>query len=255
MDEARLHLLITNAGGFPEGVTLDNLLVHEPSPRNTRLAEAFKRIGLIEQTGRGIDKIYLGQLRYGRPLPDYSRSDGRHVRVVLRGGEPSLRFAAFVFAEDQQGRSLTIDELIALNVLFFERRTDATEVSRLLQKGPAEGRIVLERLVERGLVAARGERRGRVYHLSASLYRKMEQPDGYDRVHGPDSVRHERMILRAVRSRGMIVRHEVARLCSLSDDQASRLLKKMTEKGLLLRRGNPPRWVTYVLAEKSSGRD
>lgn len=51
------HLLITNPGGFPAGVTLDNLLVHEPKPRNPRLAEAFRRIGLVEQTERGVDKI------------------------------------------------------------------------------------------------------------------------------------------------------------------------------------------------------
>ena len=47
------HLLMTNPGGFPEGITLQNILVHEPKPRNPRLAEAFKRIGLVEQTGRG----------------------------------------------------------------------------------------------------------------------------------------------------------------------------------------------------------
>src|SRR5207247_149928 len=103
------HILITNPGGFPDGVTLENLLVHEPKPRNNLLAEAFKRIGLIEQTGRGIDKIYLGKLRYGRPIPDYTRSDDNNVRVVLRGGEGSLRFAAFVFEEDRQGRSLALD--------------------------------------------------------------------------------------------------------------------------------------------------
>ncbi|MGM0489905.1 MAG: RNA-binding domain-containing protein, partial [Planctomycetota bacterium] len=41
------HLLITNPGSFPEGITVDNILVHEPKPRNPRLAEAFRRIGLI----------------------------------------------------------------------------------------------------------------------------------------------------------------------------------------------------------------
>lgn len=245
------HLLIANPGGFPEGVTLENLLVHEPKPRNIRLAEAFKRIGLVEQTGRGIDKIYLGQLRYGRPLPDYTRSDSHNVRVLLRGGEPSLQFAAFVYEEDRHGRMLSLDELIVLNTLFFERRTDSTEIGKRIQKGPVEGRAVLERLQERGLVEARGEGRGRTYHLSAQIYRKMKQPEGYDRVHGIDAIRHEHMVLEAIRNRGKIVRAEVARLCSLTDDQATRLLKKMTDKGLLIRRGNPPRWVSYVLGKKA----
>lgn len=103
------HLLITNPGGFPAGITIDNLLVHEPKPRNPRLASAFRRIGLVEQTGRGVDKIYMGQLRYGRPAPDYSRSDVEGVRVILRGGEASLQFAAFVYEQDVAGKPLTLD--------------------------------------------------------------------------------------------------------------------------------------------------
>jgi ATP-dependent DNA helicase RecG len=85
---------IASPGGFLDGITLKNLLVHEPKPRNPLLAEAFRRIGLVETTGRGIDKIFDGQLRYGRPSPDYSRSDQEGVRLILRGGEASLQFAA-----------------------------------------------------------------------------------------------------------------------------------------------------------------
>lgn len=48
-------LTISNPGGFVEGVTLNNLLVTEPRPRNPALADALKRIGLVERTGRGVD--------------------------------------------------------------------------------------------------------------------------------------------------------------------------------------------------------
>ena len=94
------HLLLTNPGGFPAGVTPGNILVHEPRPRNPRLAEIMLRIGIIEQTGRGVDRIYDGQMRFGRPLPDYSRSDADDVRLVLYGGVGSLKFAAFVYEQD-----------------------------------------------------------------------------------------------------------------------------------------------------------
>jgi ATP-dependent DNA helicase RecG len=245
------HILMTNPGGFPEGVTLDNLLVHEPKPRNILLAEAFKRIGLIEQTGRGIDKIYYGQLRYGRPIPDYTRSDDKNVRVVLRGGEGSLQFAAFVYEEDRHGKSLTLDELIILNALFFERRIDSVTAGKLIQKGHGEARSVLERLQERGLVEARGEKRGRVYHLSARLYRRMNQPEGYLRVHGIEAIRHEEMVLAFVRKEGKIVRGQVADLCTLTNDQATRLLKRMVEKQWLAAKGSPPRWVFYVTGPKA----
>jgi len=48
---------VSNPGGFPEGVRPDNLLVTPPRPRNPLLADAFKRAGIVERTGCGIDTI------------------------------------------------------------------------------------------------------------------------------------------------------------------------------------------------------
>jgi len=50
-------LTISSAGGFVEGVNLNNLLVVAPRSRNPLLADVLKRIGLSERTGRGIDRI------------------------------------------------------------------------------------------------------------------------------------------------------------------------------------------------------
>ncbi len=138
------HILITNPGGLPAGITPENILVHEPKPCNPRMAEAFRRIGLVEQTGRGVDKIFMGQLRYGRPAPDYSRSDSEGVRVVLRGGEASLELSAFVFEQDQVGKFLQLDDLPVLNLLFFELRIDLEQTEMLIQKGESQARAVLE---------------------------------------------------------------------------------------------------------------
>ena len=127
------HMIITSPGGFPHGITVDNILVHEPKPRNRLLAEAFKRIGLVEQTGRGVDKIYMGQLRYGRPAPDYSRSDDTGVRVVLPGGKGSLQFTAMIF-EIEKEAFLTVEEVFVLNTIAHMRRIDAETAGRLIQR-------------------------------------------------------------------------------------------------------------------------
>lgn len=227
------HLLITNPGGFPEGITVDNILVHEPKPRNPRLAEAFRRIGLVEQTGRGVDKIYLGQLRYGRPAPDYSRTDFTGVRVVLRGGEASLGFAVLVYQHERQKEPLTLDELLVLNELFCERRTDSQRVAQLIQKGPSEARMVLERLNERGLIEARGERRGRVYYISASLYRQLGDVAGYVRSRGFDEIQQREMILNAVEVEGKITRKKAAELCRVNSARAYYVLRKLVSEGRL----------------------
>jgi len=229
------RMLITNPGGFPAGITLDNLLVHEPKPRSPRLAAAFKRIGLIEQTGRGVDKIYLGQLRYGRPVPDYTRSDADGVRVILLGGKSSLEFAAFVYEQDKAGQPLSLDELVVLNELFYERRTDSERAGKLIQKGVAEGRRVLELLHERGLVEARGEKRGRVYHLSASLYQRLGGVSAYVRARGFDRIQQREMVINALKGspEGRITRGQVMDLCQITQQQAYRLLKGLCDDGLL----------------------
>lgn len=240
------HLLITNPGSFPSGVTLENLLVHEPKPRNPRLAEAFKRIGLVEQTGRGVDKIFLGQLQYGRPVPDYSRSDAHGVRVILRGGEASLQFAAFVFEQSKQGHTLTLDDLLVLNTLFFERQIDSETAARLLQKESANARATLERLHERGLIERRGNKRATSYHLSAALYQRFDMKAEYIRAKGFGPIQHEQMVLEYARQHGEISRKKAAELCQLNVHQASRVLQRVSSKNKELQLVGNGRGARYV---------
>ena len=84
-------IVVSNPGGFVDGVTLDNLLVVEPRPRNPLLADAVKRIWLAERTGRGIDLIFQGLLRYGRPAPDSKRWGSRKIMSDRLGSTRSSR--------------------------------------------------------------------------------------------------------------------------------------------------------------------
>ena len=89
-------LTIANPGGFVEGISIHNLLTAEPHGRNPCLMDALKRTGLAERTGRGIDRIFEGALNYGRPLPDYSRSNERGVSVLLPRSAPDTAFVVFL---------------------------------------------------------------------------------------------------------------------------------------------------------------
>ena len=118
-------LTISSPGGFVEGVTLQNLLVVEPKPRNPLLADAFKRIGLAERTGRGVDLIFQGLLRYGRPEPDYSRSDSSQVVVRFSSASADLDFLRMILEiEERTMATIPIDSLIVLSRLRRERRMD-----------------------------------------------------------------------------------------------------------------------------------
>lgn len=219
---------ISNPGGFPEGVRLENLLVTPPRPRNPLLADAFRRAGVVERTGRGIDTIFFEQLRNGRPAPSYERSTEASVVLVLPGGQANLNFVRLVAEMNQQGRPLLLDDLLVLNRLFLERRLTIAEVSQTIQKGEVEARGVLERLVEMGLVEGRGEGRPRGYILSAATYRLLGEKAAYIRIRGFEALQHEQMILQYVEKHRRITRKEVVELCQLrSTHQAYRLLKKL----------------------------
>ena len=105
------------------------------------------------------------------------------------------------------------------------------------QKSEQATRITLEKLVESGLVEAHGTGRGRTYTLSAKLYQKTGQKAGYVRQAGFDPIQQEQMILSYIKEHETIKRAEAADLCRISFFQANRLLKKLTEAGIILPKG------------------
>ncbi|XVU24875.1 ATP-binding protein [Actinoplanes sp. CA-054009] len=232
------QLEISSPGGFPSGVRVDNLLVTPPRPRSPLLADAFKRIGLVERTGRGINRIFAEQLRLGRPAPDYGRSSDDQVVAVLPGGPANLSMTRWILEqESQQGTPLRLAELQVLSELEQERRASTSALARVLQRTDAETRILLTRMVERGWVEARGDGKGRSWHLSAAVYRALETPAGYVRIRGFEPLQQEQMVLQYVDAHGRITRSQVADLCSLSLDQASRLLRRLVREEKLETQG------------------
>ena len=231
-------LSISNPGGFVEGVTLDNLLVVEPKPRNPALADAIKRIGLAERTGRGVDLIFQGLLRYGRPEPDYSGSDASTVQVVLSSTEADLPFYKMIIEEENRTQSpISLDALIVLSRLRKEKRIDVATATRAIQKTEATARSILEKLVEIGLVERHGSKRSLTYTLSAEIYRDLGQSADYIRQAWLDSIQQEQMVIQFAQKHGKIVRKDVMELCRLSKDQATHLLRKLANENKLTLHG------------------
>lgn len=225
---------VSNPGGFPEGVTLDNLLVVPPTPRNPRLADAFKRLGLVERTGRGVDIIFGGCLRYGRPAPDYSRTTDTAVQLSVPGGPPHLQFAQVAIEHgNRRQRNLTAEELLVLHEAWTQRRLTASTAASVTQRSETAARSIVESLVEAGLLEAKGETRGRVYHLSAAVYRALGEPSAFVRTRGFDDAQARQMTLQYVRAHGSITRRQVEELCRISRNQAQYRLRGLVADGEL----------------------
>ncbi|MES2831591.1 MAG: ATP-binding protein [Pseudomonadota bacterium] len=236
-------LTVSNPGGLVEGVTLDNLLTTEPRPRNPALADAMKRIGIVERSGRGVDKIYRGMLRFGRPEPDYSRTNMNSVVLQMATVAADEVFLQMVVEQEskQNGVLLPIDSLIALAVLREQKRLGMDELARHIHRDSSQARRTLEQLVEAGLVQPHGNTRNRCYTLSAMMYQAKGSKVAYTRQAGFSSLQHEQMVLNHAQHYGRIQRSEVIDLCHLSRDQAAKLLKRLKANGKLeqhgLRRG------------------
>ena len=227
-------LTISNPGGLVDGVTIENLLTTEPRPRNPALADACKRIGMVERTGRGVALIYRGMLRYGRHRPDYSRTDAMNVVLRLHLTDPDLAFLEMILKEeDRRGEALPIDSLIALSALKEHRRITAADLAELIGKSRASAARILEVLIEAGLVQPHGAARGRTYTLSPQIYRDFGEEVEYTRQVGFDKIQQEQMVRRHVMEHGSIRRADVMALCRLDRNQAYRLLRKLVDQEIL----------------------
>ncbi|PFG53866.1 ATP-dependent DNA helicase RecG [Marinobacter sp. LV10R520-4] len=231
-------LSISNPGGFVEGVNLDNLLVADPRSRNPLLADIIKRIGLAERTGRGIDRIFEGMLRYGRTAPDYSMSSAYTVGLRMSAVDADSDFLRMIVQrEEQTGTAMPIDSLIILSRLRNERRLRTADLARSVQKPETVVRGTLEKLVEAGMVEAHSTGKGRTYTLSAKVYQGAGQKAAYVRQVGFDPIQQEQMVLSFIDTHGSVKRADVIELCHISPDQAYRLLAKLKKKDWIKQAG------------------
>jgi ATP-dependent DNA helicase RecG len=229
---------VSNPGGFPDQVRLDNILVAPPRPRNPVLADAFKRIGLVERTGRGIDTIFEGQLRYGRQLPDYSRSTVSTVQVVLHDGPANFRVTRLVAERDVPGSRLSVDELLLLNeIVRTQEPIGLGRAATIVQRMEGPTRAVLDRLTESGLLDGWDDRRERVYYFTSPVARSLAVEDLDEDVAAEHAGERERKILEYVNLHGKITRSAAAELCALEGREARTVLEKLVRRGELVVRG------------------
>jgi len=161
------RLEISNPGGFPPGMTPENILRHPPHRRNPSLAAALAKLGYVERAGLGVDKMYRLLLRFGKEPPEY-RAWPQAVTLTLHNPGFDADFVRWVAeAQDRQG-SFTLDYLIVLARL--RRGPETTKnLAAALQLSVPRTRRLLERMSEAGLIEPVGSGRGRLW--------RQRQPD------------------------------------------------------------------------------
>ena len=227
-------LTVANPGGFIEGISVQNLLTAEPHGRNPLLADALKRIGLAEKTGRGIDRIYEGSLIFGRMLPDYSASTSVTVSLFIPKSNPDIQIARMISNEQNRlGRPLPINTLLVLNALKDSPRATAEQLSTIVNLTETIIKIILEKSVENGLVEAFGNGKSRGYILARSIYSDGAQRMGYVLQKDIDKKRHLELIKSLAGESEYISKSDVVELLHVSENRAYYLIKKLVDSNVL----------------------
>ena len=227
-------MTIANPGGFVEGVSIDNLLTAEPHGRNPLLADSLKRIGLAERTGRGIDRIFEGSLRYGKPVPDYSASTSVTVSVTIPKSKPDLKLTKLIVDEQNRlGRSLSVNALFVLNTLKDSPKSTVSQLADIIHFSESTIKGILDPYVESGLVEAYGNGKRRTYILSAKAYSTTKEKIGYVHQTDIDETRYLELILNMASASEYIARADVVQLLHVDENKAYKLLKKLVDEGKL----------------------
>lgn len=227
-------ITIANPGGFIEGVSIKNLLTAEPHGRNPQLADALKRIGLAEKTGRGIDRIYEGSLLYGNPLPDYSNSTPVTVSLFIPRSKPDPQIAKLVSSEQNRlGRPLSLNTLLVLNVLKDMPRSNLTDLAESVNLSEIATKAILDNSIECGIVDIYGSGRNRTYILSPKVYSTKSKRIGYVRQVDIDETRYPELIINLAKTNEFISRTDVVQLLHVDNNKAYRLLKSLVDQGVL----------------------
>jgi ATP-dependent DNA helicase RecG len=110
------EIIITNAGGFPAGVTKDNILTINSLPRSKRLTEVLQKTGFIERSGQGVDKMFYKCLMESKPLPDYSHTDDYQVDLRLKAEIIDNTFYVFINrVQNSRDEKLNVFDLLTLD--------------------------------------------------------------------------------------------------------------------------------------------
>jgi ATP-dependent DNA helicase RecG len=217
----RDRLVIESPGGFPPGVTPENILYRQ-SPRNKRIAELFALCGLVERSGQGMDLMYELCIREAKKLPDFSGSDDYLVKLTLNGIMLDKRLLSVInkIGEERQVL-LSTDDFLVINAIFHEKPLNDHLHGRL------------KHLIGMGIL----EHTGRNKHsLVSGLYEVAGKSGVHTRIVGLDRDTNKELLLKHIRkngSKGTVFKELEQVLPSHSRNQLKVLVRELQRSNLI----------------------
>jgi len=238
------RLVIESPGGFPLGVTLENILDRQ-APRNRRIAEAFARCGLVERSGQGVNLMFEESIRQGKPRPDFTGTDAYQVLLTLHGQVQHPRFVRFLEEVSREAQaSFDVHDFLLLDLIHREEPIPDGLQSRL------------RRLADLGVVETIGHGRGAHYLLARRFYTASGQGGVYTRRRGLGREQNKALLVQHLEDsfpKGCAISELRQVVPALNRALVKRLMDELRDEGKvrLEDRGRWSRW--YAIESRRTG--
>ncbi len=224
-------MVLVNPGGFPHGVTIDNILFVQSTPRNRLLADVLSKTGLVERSGQGVDNIYLDTLSEGKPAPDYSKTDSFCVTLILSSKIEDGAFSQYINSIQDSlpdDSKLTVYDVMALNTI------------RQVQSRQNLDKKIVSRLLKGGYIEQRGRTSGTYYILGKDYYEMAGRLSEYSKLTDWDENQVLSMITSFLSKNNAAKMGDFAQLFAghLSRKQTRSFIDKLVDNGMLSSEGD-----------------
>lgn len=175
------EFLIESPGGFPYGITIENIL-DKTSWRNRRIAETLEKAGLVERSGQGMDDIFESTIKEGKGLPDLSGSDNFSVRLKIPAQVKDKNFILFI-------EKITREKQITLS---FD---EIYELEKIREHQPVTEIEYKKKFLDIGIIERVGRTSGAKYILSHKYYAHEGKIGEHTRLRGISREKCKTLIL------------------------------------------------------------
>jgi ATP-dependent DNA helicase RecG len=231
-------LVITSPGPLVAGITPANILTHPPKARFPSLAAAMRAVGLAEQYGLGVDRMFKEMIRSGRTVPTVAVADGEQPDTVVRflGGPPNSRVVKFV-SSLPSGEQDDTDALLVVSTLVSRRSISAEQLAPIVQRDPDAAQTALLRLTQGGAqiiepTPRTGARKYPDYRLTSTAAAALGPALAYQTRARGDA---ERKVVAHVRDYDSVNNDAVKRMFDVDVFAARDILKELVDRGVLVR--------------------
>lgn len=221
-------LCVISPGGFPLGVTLNNMLTVSSTPRNRLLADVLAKTGIVERSGQGMDIIFRLTLSEGKQKPDYGKTDDYQVTAILSAVVKEPAFALFIQAIQQE-----LPENQKLSVF------DIMTFSAIREGKQPWDKDIAKRLYELGYLEKRGKTSAIRYIMPRRYYELTGNMTEYSNLIDWDDEQVWAVLFPYLNKYGKAKKTDISKLLMshISDSQLRRVIERFTDKGLIIKSG------------------